>query len=225
MGKQVDLNKPLSAEDKAYLIERGRGYLILANERRFGEDGTKTPEPGEEAGNHAISPFYNQAEREAAVYDKGGAPLPGTTLDYDTGRVADRVNGKRVEYTGPGHTPGAFDLTPQRDAEYGGFGSYEVDEQGNPVDDHMDDDIVEYVTGLQNIDALLADLKELEVDANKKEGREALENKLAVKLQDLRDSGEEVTFTSEDEDSDNAGNDSENKVEEPAKTEDVSDTK
>ena len=225
MGKQVDMNKPLSAEDKKYLTERGRGYLIAANERRFGVDGTKTPEPGEEAGNHAISPFYNQAEREAAVYDKGGAPLPGTTLDYDTGRVADRVNGKRVEYTGPGHTPGAFDLTPQRDAEYGGFGSYEVDEQGNPVDDHMDDDIVEYVTGLQNIDALLADLKELEVDANKKEGREALENKLAVKLQDLRDSGEDVTFTSEDDESDNAGNDSENKDEEPVKTEDVSETK
>lgn len=215
MGKQVDLNQPLSEEDKQYLTERGRGYLIAANERRFGVDGTKTPEPGEEAGNHAISPFYNQAEREAAVYDKGGAPLPGTVLDYDTGRVADRINGKRVEFTGPGHTPGAFDLTPQRDAEYGGFNSYEVDEQGNPVDDHMDDDIVAYVTGLKNVDALMADLKELEVDANKKEGREALENKLAVKLQDLRDSGEDVTFES---DEDNAGDDS-------AKTEDVSDTK
>lgn len=213
MGKVVDMNRPLSEEDKAFLRERGRGYLIPANERRFGVNGDQTPVEGEEAGNHAISPFYNQQERESAVYDKGGAPLPGTTLDYNTGRVADRINGKTVEFTGPGHTPGAFDLTPQRDAEYGGFGSYDVDENGNIVDDHMDDDIVEFVTGLKNVGELKENLKELEVDFSSDDKREDLENKLAVKLQDLRDAGEEI-FASDDgdensdDDDQNVGDDS-----------------
>lgn len=202
MGKVVDLNKPLSEEDKQYLRERGRGHLIPGNERRFGVNGDKTPAPGEEAGNHALSPFYQNADREAAVYDVGGAPLPGTTLDYNTGRVADRVNGKRVEFTGPGHTPGAFDLTPQRDSEYGGFTSQAVDEQGRPIDDHIDDDIVQYVTGVDSPADLVKDLKELGLDASEDEDRETLEIRLGVKLQDMRDEGQEVTFEDADGDGD-----------------------
>jgi hypothetical protein len=103
MGRFVDLNSRLSEEDKQYLRDRGRGYLIPANERRFGtNDEPREPEEFEKAGSNAVSPFYQSEVREAAVYDVGGAPLPNTTLDYNTGRVADRDNGKTIEFTGPG---------------------------------------------------------------------------------------------------------------------------
>ena len=80
MGRFVDLDKPLSQEDKDYLNTRGRGYLIYANERRFGEDGTREPAEYEKAGAPTQSPFYDTQERDRAIYDRGGAPLPGTTL-------------------------------------------------------------------------------------------------------------------------------------------------
>lgn len=183
MGRFVDLDKPLSADDKAYLRSRGRGYLIPANERRFGEDGTKTPEPHEAVGAPAQTPFYTHPDQQTAVYDKGGAPLPGSVLDYDTGRVADRVNGVTVEFTGPGHTPGAHDIS----SIVGPEGFTEVSD-----DDEIDDDIVSFVTGQKTKVALQKLLKdsgvEFETDAN----RSRLEELLAINLQDRRDAGEAI---------------------------------
>lgn len=196
MGIQVDHNKPYSPEVKEYLRERGRAYMIPANERRFGVNGDKEPEPHEQADNHAISPFYQSEKREAAIYDVGGAPLPGTTLDYNTGRVADRENGVLAEYTGPGHTPGAHNLSAQRDSEF--FDSYDVDENGNPVDDHVDEDIVKHALAVPNKAELVRQIKKLqsegvtEVEYSGSDDREALETKLAIALQDKRDAGGEV---------------------------------
>lgn len=188
MGRFVDLNSRLSEEDKEYLKQRGRGYLIPANERRFGtNDEPREPEDFEKEGSNALSPFYNPEDREAAVYDVGGAPLPDTTLDYNTGRVADRENGVTVEYTGPGHTPGAFDLRGRREPE--GFDSYAVDEQGNPVNDEIDDDIVEHVLAVPNVSALKKEIKKFGGEYESDDKREDLENKLAVQIQDLRDQG------------------------------------
>ena len=35
MSRQVDLDKPFSKEDRAYLLSRGRRYLVIQNDRRF----------------------------------------------------------------------------------------------------------------------------------------------------------------------------------------------
>lgn len=181
MGLQIDLNKRLTEDQKNYLRARGRAYLIPANERRFGTEAEpRDPAPHEQENSHAISPFYQPDTRLAAVYDVGGAPLPDTTLDYNTGRVADRDNGQLVEYTGPGHTPGAFDLRGVR-GEPEGFSSYGDD------DDDIDEDIVNEVLSIPSLTKLKARLKEEGVEFEAGTKREELENKLAVALQDKRD--------------------------------------
>lgn len=179
MGRVIDHNSRYSPEDRQFLIERGRGYLLHANERRFGTpDAPRDPLPHEQADSHAISPFYNPEVRNAAVYDKGGAPLPGTTLDYDTGRIADRNNGVLVEFTGPGHTPGASTLGPQRDDAF-------FDSKGE-YDDDIDDDIVQSV--LQMDDATLTKaLTDAGFTVTGEADQEEKENAYAIYLQDVRD--------------------------------------
>jgi hypothetical protein len=75
MGRLIDFSQPLSDEDKEYLQSRGRGDEIAANDRQFAEG---APE--------GIQKFDTDV-RDSADYDVGGAPLPGRTLDVDTGRV------------------------------------------------------------------------------------------------------------------------------------------
>lgn len=188
MGIQIDHNVPYTPEVKAYLRERGRGYLIPANERRFGVDGTRVPEPHETVGAPAVTPFYDNSERERAIYDVGGAPLPGAVLDYDTGRVADRHNGVLVEYSGPGHTPGAYDIGSVV-AEPEGFDSYSDD------DDDIDDDIVDFVTGLKTKAVVQAKLTDLGVGFETDANRQRLDELLAIKLQDLRDEGHKIELS------------------------------
>jgi hypothetical protein len=38
MGRQIDFDKPLSDENKAWLRDRSRGYEVDDNERRFSDD-------------------------------------------------------------------------------------------------------------------------------------------------------------------------------------------
>lgn len=188
MGRQVDLDSPLSDEDKQYLIERGRGYLIHANERRFGIDGTAEPAEGEEAGVPTARSFYDNEEREKAVYDVGGAPLPGTILDKDTGRVLDRDNGVLVEYAGPGHTQSAHDLSAQRNPDF-------VDGRSDDGDD-IDVDIAEFVLDKsQTVDKLKARLDEEGVDYSSDDKKQQLQEKLAIKLQDDRDENKEIDLS------------------------------
>lgn len=195
MGRKIDLDKPLSEEDKQYLRDRGRHYLIPANERRFGVDGKRQPEEHELAGAAAQSPFYDTDERAKAVYDVGGAPLPGTVLDTDTGRVADRENGVLVEPTVAGPGQQAYD--PRKYVEEG-FGSASDD------DDDIDQDIVEYVLALED-DDLTAVLDHYELEAAAEDAREEdgtvtpkrqLDNEtLAVYLQDQRDAGKAIDLS------------------------------
>lgn len=198
MGRQVDLDSPLSKEDRAYLVGRGRGYLVEVNERRFGTpDNPRTPEDHEQAGASSLSPFYDNEQREKAVYDVGGAPLPGAVLDYDNGRVLDRDNGLAVEFTGPGHTPGAYPSSADYEE---GFRAYDVDSNGNPVDDDFDDDIAQFVVGLPNKDAVLAELgKYEEADYDKDDERPELNDALAIVLQDRRRAGKEIDVPEADE--------------------------
>jgi hypothetical protein len=193
MGRQVDLDSPLSADDKQYLRDRGRGYLIPANERRFGEDGTRTPEDHESVGVTAQSLFYDNQERDKAVYDVGGAPLPGVVLDHDSGRAYDRENGVTVEFSGPGHTPGGYSLE--------GFNEQALDEQGRPVDDNFDEDITSYVVDL-DLGELRAELKEHGINFSNAAKLDNLRDKLVVFYQDLRNSGVVVEFADADEDED-----------------------
>jgi len=151
MGRFVDLDKPLSPEDKQYLRERGRTYLIPANERRFGVNGDREPEEHEAAGAAAVSPFYDTQERDRAVYDVGGAPLPGTVLDKNTGRVFDRDNGTQLVEPRFGNPQPGSNANPN---PFGGQG--DLDEQS---EDDLDDDIVEEVEGL-TIPQLESRLKE-----------------------------------------------------------------
>lgn len=183
MGMAVNHDHRYTQEERDYLKSRGRGYLVQVNERRFGteENPTDTPEGPQ------VNPFYDDSVRQKAVYDVGGAPLPNTTLDYNTGRVMDRDNGQLLEYTGPGHTPGAYDLRVDGKRNPEGFMEYSDDEE---VD--IDDDIVQYVVGLPNKNKLKEALKEAGAEFHSDDDREELENLLALTLQDKRDAGEKV---------------------------------
>ena len=197
MSRQVNLNEPLSAEDRAYLRQRGRGYLVEVNERRFGTpENPRTPEEHEQAGGAAVSPFYDNQERDRAVFDVGGAPLPGAVLDYDTGRVLDRDNGMLVEFTGPGHTPGAYPSSASYEPE--GFNSYATDSNGNPIDDEFDVDIAEFVVNLPNKASVVTELEKYE-DAkfDKGDTRPELNDALAIVLQDRRRAGKEIELPEE----------------------------
>lgn len=185
MGRQINLDAPLSQEDKDYLRGRGRAYLIPANERRFGVDGTRVPDAHEQVGAPSQTPFYSPEHQQRAVYDVGGAPLPGAVLDYDTGRAADRDNGVLVEYTGPGHTPGAYD--PGKNVEPEGFES-----QG---EDDIDDDIVGFVTGLKTKSDVQKRLTDLGVGYESDANRHRLDEQLAIALQDLRDEGHQIELS------------------------------
>lgn len=197
MGKQIDQNYRLSDEDRAWLLSRGRGHEVIVNERRFG---TQANPINDDQQGPQESAFYDNSVREKAVYDVGGAPLPDTVLDHNTGRVYDRDNGVLVEFTGPGHTPGAFDLRdgrrdpydPNQNLEFGEDDGVALDENGNPVDDHIDQDIVDHVTSAKNVGELKTELSELNEkgfgeSADSDDKREDLENKLAIALQDERD--------------------------------------
>lgn len=177
MGRFVDLDSPLSEEDKQYLKSRGRGYLIPANERRFGEDGKRKPEDHEKAGAPAQSIFYDTQERDRAVYDVGGAPLPGTTLDYDAGRAYERDNGVLVEPRGPGHIPGA--TMPQSVYEH-------FNEGRDEYESDIDDDIAEEVTSLK-VAELKQRLDKEGVEYASDDKKDDLQDKLAIALQDKRD--------------------------------------
>ena len=100
----------------------------------------QTRRPGEEAGQPSVNTFYDNTEREKAVYDVGGAPLPGTILDKDTGRVYDRENGIIVEPVGMGLQQSAYDLSAQRDPDGG---------RSDDGDD-IDEDIAEFVLVKRN---------------------------------------------------------------------------
>lgn len=181
MGRAVNLNQPLSPEDKAYLRERGKGYLIPANERRFGANGDQIAE-GDVAGQPQENPFYDTDARNQAVYDQGGGHLPGTILDTDTGRLFDRENGVRVEYTGPGYTNSATDI---RDSEQ--F----FDSHGEDGD--IDEDIVDEISSIRNVKELRQRCVDegLEIPSGAK--REDLEDALAIHLQDKRDAANGIS--------------------------------
>lgn len=186
MGKAIDLDKPLSPEDKQYLRERGRGYLIPANERRFGENGDQKPVEWEGAGAAAVSPFYDNAERDKAVYDVGGAPLPNTVLDVNTGRVLDRENGVGVEYTGPGPAPGAYNLAAQRDSEY-----FDSADDEDDIPDDIVQEVLEYKTenGLKKRlekEGVQVPDEDPEETKNGLDYKAQLQNRLAVHLDDQR---------------------------------------
>lgn len=186
MGKQIDHNRRYTEEEKEFLRSRGRGHLVLVNERKYGteENPTDYPEGPQE------SAFYDNSVREKAVYDVGGAPLPDTTLDYNTGRVFDRDNGKQlIEYTGPGHVPGAYDLRigDRRVPEPEGFESY------SDENDHIDEDIVQEVLNVPNKTELKKRLDSHGVEYESNASREDLENALAIALQDERDGKKAAT--------------------------------
>lgn len=191
MGRKVDLDSPLSEEDRQYLISRGRGYLIPANERRFGTPNKpKNPVPGEEAGQPSVNSFYDSDVRAKAVYDVGGAPLPGTVLDKDTGRVFDRDNGVLVEPVGMGLQHSGSDLSAQRDVEYG----------RSDDDDDIDEDIAEFVLSKkQTVVKLKARLDEEQVPHDSEDNKQSLQEKLAIKLQDDREAGKSVSFWESEE--------------------------
>jgi hypothetical protein len=169
MGRFVDLDRPLSDADKKYLESRGRGYLIFANERKFGVDGKKEPVGVQK---------YDLEVRGQAVYDQGGAPLPGTTLDYNTGRVYGGANADvLVEPNLPHNSPGHFSnrIEPE------GFASTPDDGE---VD--IDDDIVEEVLKL-HVAGLKGRLTTMNVEVDPDDKKADLQNKLAIALQDERD--------------------------------------
>jgi hypothetical protein len=188
MGRVIDENKPYSAEDKQYLIERGRGYKIPANERRFGANGEADPVEGEEAGAPQKSVFYDNEQREKAVYDVGGAPLPGVVLDHDTGRAFDRENGVIVEPTRMGLTQSAHDLSAQRNPDF---------ETGRSDDgDDIDADIAEFVLAKGfTVDKLKDRLEAEGVSIDEDDKKQQLQEKLAIKLQDDRDDGKEIDLS------------------------------
>jgi hypothetical protein len=168
--------------------------LIPANERRFGTpDNPREPEDHEAAGAPSQSPFYDTQERDRAVYDQGGAPLPGAVLDYNTGRAYDRDNGVQlVEPTFGTPQPGQnANPNPHPGPDNEGFVSTSAD------GDDIDDDIVEQVLNLN-----LADLEKklAEEDLEVPEKEDISELKVDELRQRLND--EEVGFNPEDKKAD-----------------------
>jgi hypothetical protein len=45
MSRQIDLDKKLNDEDRAYLMSRGRRYLVIQNDRRFASQSTQQDAP------------------------------------------------------------------------------------------------------------------------------------------------------------------------------------
>ena len=68
MALQIDLSKPLSAEDREYLIARGRRHLVLQNDRQFAGQKSSSPAP-------QGSKTPEQAEWESQVNDLTVAEL------------------------------------------------------------------------------------------------------------------------------------------------------
>ncbi|AVO25996.1 hypothetical protein SEA_THUMB_16 [Mycobacterium phage Thumb] len=167
MGRYIDPNQPYTDEDKKYLRSRGRGAEIIENERRFGEDGKKEPDELERAGYDPESASFDGDDRDEATYDVGGAPLPGTVLDTDTGRViplSDRSDTGAFEYV----DPNTGEVVEDPDA--------------------FDEDIIEFVEGLPNVDSVKAKLKEVDPNAETSglSKRREWDDALIIALQDQR---------------------------------------
>jgi hypothetical protein len=193
MSLVLDPNRPWTKEEKEWARSSGRGYMIATNERRFPDGKASKAEKHEKAGAPPESAQFGpngELARQAAVYDVGGVALPGTTLNYDTGRAIQydmEGNGVTVEPEPPINSPGAFaTVTVTQESE--GFSSYS--DQG----DDVDEDIIEYVLSLST----KAEVMQAIDDANKKaperfrqtytksDDRDTLNDKLALVLQDTR---------------------------------------
>lgn len=193
MSLVLDPNRPWTDDEKEWARTSGRGYLIETNERRFPGGKASKAASHEKAGASPESAqfgVHGQFVREAAVYDVGGVPLPGTTLDYDTGRALQfdaEGNGVTVEPSLPINSPGAYASSAML-AEAEGFGSYS--DQG----DDVDDDIVETVLAYKTKDDVKAAIDEANKSApaqfrqsySSNDDRNDLNDKLALVLQDTR---------------------------------------
>lgn len=206
MGIFIDPNQPYTEDQKRYLRERGRGHQIAANERRFGKNGDEN-NSNADAGQPEQNPFYDQAVRNQATVDVGGVPLPGTVLDYDTGRVFDRENGVHFDPTGMGHTNSATNFNQE------GF-----EESGDEGD--VDPDIVDDVMSIGTIKELKARLESEGIPLPKSNKRDDLLDALAIGLQDKRDiaNGKAVATETDPEngESDSEENDSDENDDENA---------
>ncbi|AZS12560.1 hypothetical protein HWB99_gp024 [Mycobacterium phage DrLupo] len=193
MSLVLDPNRPWTKEEKEWARSSGRGYMVETNERRFPGGKAKNAARHEKAGEPPESAQFGalgEQARQAAVYDVGGVALPGTTLDYDTGRALQfdaEGNGVAVEPNIPVNSPGAFATVALRQ-ESEGFGSY------SDSGDDIDDDIVDYVLGLKTKADVQKALDEANANApeqfrqsyTKSEDRDSLNDKLALVLQDTR---------------------------------------
>ena len=168
MGRYIDPNQPFSESDKDFLRSRGRANEIIENERRFGADGTRVPDELEQAGHDPESASFDGDERDDNDYDVGGAPLPGTVLDTDTGRV--------IPLKDRSDATGAFDYVDPNTGEV----------LEDP--DAFDEDIIEHVEGLPNIDAVKAELKQVDPNGDHSglTKRRDLDDALIIALQDKR---------------------------------------
>lgn len=167
MGRYINTDEPLSDEDKQFLQSRGRQNEVDENVRRFGHDGNGgeaavNPE-FEGAGGPAESTSFDPEERAAATHDVGGAPLPGTFLERDTGRVVP--------------------LKPRSE----GFDNIDPN-TGEVVQDpdHFDEDIIEEVEQIETVKLLKERLVHEKIDFEGKTSKEDLQDALIIGLQDKR---------------------------------------
>jgi hypothetical protein len=180
MSLVLDPNRPWTDEEKQWARTSGRGHLIVANERRFPDGKASKASKNEKAGSPPESVQFGPEGtfvREAAVYDVGGAALPGTTLSYDNGRAMQfdaEGNGITVEPNPPVNAPGAY--APFVEPE--GFTS--TPEGG----DDIDEDIVDFVLGLETKADVQKELKKRKVSFSSGDNRDDLNDKLAVAMQD-----------------------------------------
>lgn len=189
MSLVLDPNVPWTDEEKEWARTSGRGHLIVANERRFPDGKKSKADKSEKAGAPPVSAQFGPEGtevRDAAVYDVGGAPLPGATLDYDTGRAIAfdaEGNGITVEPNPPVNAPGAY--APYVEPE--GFTS--TPDGGDDIDDDIIDEVLAYKTKADVQKALTAVNKRnpnRQVAFTAGDDRDTLNDKLAVALQDER---------------------------------------
>lgn len=148
MSRSIDLSKKLSAEDREYLLTRGRNDLINANDEQFGSSSSE-PTPIDDGNTGDVDPFKA---------DDGSDALTGASPDETLPTQIARIEAQGVSDLGDENKDpdNAVTTTHEPSQQEGdGLKASGDDEDGDNYDDAevwSYDDLKEEVKGRESID-------------------------------------------------------------------------